>query len=190
MAVGLADNRDTSVANSPYPTGRSAMSSSRQSPLRAALRRADKVVVIAAGGALGSGARYGVAEVMPHAPGELAWSTVSVNLTGGFLLGLLMVFLLDVWGTTRYVRPFFGIGVLGGYTTFSTYLLDAWTLLQAGHAAAAAVYLLGTLVVGLVAVWAGLVAARSIVRLGRLQRRHPRQPAAAEHSTTASRSTR
>jgi CrcB protein len=157
--------------------------------LRAVVRRGDKLVVIAAGGALGSGARYALAEAMPHGPGELAWSTVSVNVTGGFLLGLLMVFLLEVWGTTRYVRPFFAIGVLGGFTTFSTYMVDTLILLQAERPVAAVVYLLGSLITGLLAVWAGLVAARLIVRRGRLHRRSPQRTPPAAEGTTVSRST-
>ncbi len=122
--------------------------------------RLDILAVIAMGGAAGSAARYGVAGAVPHEPGAVAWSTFTVNVVGGFLLGLLMVFVLDVWPPSRYLRPFFGVGVLGGFTTFSTYMLDTHALLAAGEIVAALTYVLGTLVVGLAAVWLGVFTAR------------------------------
>lgn len=134
---------------------------------RALQRRWDILLVIALGGALGSAARYAVAEALPHQTGRFPWSTVVVNLSGGFLLGLLMVFVLDVWPPTRYVRPFVGVGILGGFTTFSTYMDDTRALLASGEAGAAAVYLFGTLLVGLLAVWLGIVCGRLIARLER-----------------------
>lgn len=132
--------------------------------------RLDILAMIAAGGAVGSAARYAVAEALPHQPGQVAWSTLAVNIAGGFLLGLLMVFVLDVWPPSRYLRPFFGVGVLGGFTTFSTYMLDTHALLAAGEVAAALTYVLGTLVVGLAAVWLGVFTARWLSTL-------PRRPA-------------
>jgi fluoride exporter len=133
--------------------------------------RLDILAVISAGGAVGSAARYAVAEAIPHEPGKLAWSTFTVNVTGGFLLGLLMVFVLDVWPPSRYLRPFFGVGVLGGFTTFSTYMLDTHALLAAGEIIAALTYVLGTLVVGLAAVWLGVFTARWLSTLPRRERR-------------------
>ena len=72
-----------------------------------------------------------------------------------------MVFLLDVWRPHRYARPFLGIGVLGGFTTFSTYTADTRALLLDNQVPLALVYLFGTLVVALVATAAGVVVARS-----------------------------
>lgn len=153
--------------------------------LRSLRRRADILAVISAGGALGSAARYGVAEALPHQADQLPWSTVSVNLAGSFLLGLLMVLVLDVWPPTRYVRPFLGVGVLGGFTTFSTYTLDVRTLLAHGEPGTASLYLFGTLAAGLLAVWLGIGTARG---LGRLQHRLAHPPDAgtdrAVHPTT------
>jgi CrcB protein len=131
--------------------------------------RGDVVAVIAAGGAIGSSARYALAQLLPHLPGQVAWSTVIANLTGAFLLGLLMVFVNDVWRPNRYVRPFLGVGVLGGYTTFSTYMLDAYSLVQAGHIGSLAGYVILTLVGGLLAVALGAVTGRLVGRVGRLR---------------------
>lgn len=146
--------------------------------LRNALRgRWDILAVIAGGGALGSAARYGVAEVLPHDVGVFAWSTVAVNVCGGFLLGFLMVFVVDVWPPTRYVRPFLGVGILGGFTTFSTYMVDTRTMLTSGRATGASLYLFGTLAIGLAVVWLGIGAARGLV-----QSRHRRRAASHRES--------
>ncbi len=124
---------------------------------------ADVLTVVAAGGALGALARFGVAEGLPHAAGGFPWATFLVNVTGCFLLGLLMVLVLDVWPSYRLVRPFLGVGVLGGYTTFSTYALEARDLLATGHALTALGYVGCSLLAGLVAVAAGVAAMRTAV---------------------------
>jgi len=128
-------------------------------------RRADLGVlaVIALGGALGSLARWGVGEVLPHGRGHIAWSTFLDNVVGAFVLGALMVLVLEVWPPTRLVRPFLGVGVLGGFTTFSTYMLDTQDLLRAGHPGTAVLYLFGTLLFGLLASWAGVAVTRAVV---------------------------
>lgn len=133
-------------------------------------QRWDMLAVIAAGGALGSAARYGAGVLLPHAPSEIAWSTFTVNVVGGFLLGLLMVFVNDVWPPRRYVRPFLGVGVLGGFTTFSTYMLDTHALLTAGRLPVALLYLFATLLVGLVAVWLGILVGRGAAAASRSRR--------------------
>jgi len=146
---------------------------------RLARERRDLLLVIAAGGALGSLARWGLAELFPHPADRVAWGTLLANVSGALLLGLLMAFMADVWATTRYVRPFLGVGVLGGYTTFSTWMLDTRGLLAAGEPARAASYVLGTLVLGLVAVLAGMALGRGwimVARAGRgRDRRHRRR---------------
>ena len=143
----------------------------RVGPVEVLKERWDLLLVIAAGGALGSLARYGLAEAFPHQDDEIAWGTVLANLTGAFGLGVLVVLVLEVWPERRYLRPFLGVGVLGGYTTFSTYVLDTRGLLAAGAAPTALLYVFGTLVLGLAAVWAGLTAARVGVRRSRGGRR-------------------
>lgn len=132
--------------------------------------RGDIVAAIAAGGALGSLARWAVAEALPHAPDEIAVSTWVVNVTGALVIGALMHLVTEVWPPTRLVRPFWGVGVLGGYTTFSTYALDMHHLLAAGQVGRAAVYYVGTLLTGLIAVWLGLAGARTIGRTAHSRR--------------------
>lgn len=136
--------------------------------------RWDILAVIALGGALGSAGRYGVAVLVPHERGAIPWSTAIVNIAGGAALGVLIVLLTELWAPSRHVRPFLGVGVLGGFTTFSTYLLDTHALLAAGQATRAGLYLFGTLGVGVVAVWLGILGGGVAVRA--VRRRRPSQP--------------
>jgi fluoride exporter len=119
--------------------------------------------VIAVGGALGSLARWGVSEALPHESGTFAWATLLENVSGALLLGLLMAAMLSVWKDTRYVRPFLGVGVLGGYTTFSTYVLDTRGMIAAGRAPEAFAYVAASIALGLVAVLAGLALGRTVL---------------------------
>jgi fluoride exporter len=132
--------------------------------------RWDVLLVIAAGGALGSLARWAVNEAMPPQVDGVPWATAVENVSGGLVLGALMVLILDFWPPSRYLRPFVAVGILGGYTTFSTYMLDTRDLLAAGRVPAAAGYLFGTLLAGLIGVGLGVMAARYVA--GAAQRRH------------------
>jgi fluoride exporter len=116
---------------------------------------------IALGGALGSAARHGLALALPTRPGGIPWDTATANLAGSFLLGLLMVHVLEVWPPTRFVRPFLGVGLLGGFTTFSAFTVETQALLQDGRYAVALGYVAGTVVLGLAAVWAGVAVGRA-----------------------------
>jgi CrcB protein len=136
----------------------------------------DILLVVSLGGALGSLARFAVSEAAPRPPWHLPWGTWVENVSGAFLLGMLMVFVLDVWPPSRYVRPFLGVGVLGGYTTFSTYMLDTRVLLADGQLPAALGYLFGTLLAGLAAVVAGALLARVLTKPRRTTRHQPDPP--------------
>jgi CrcB protein len=133
---------------------------------RAELARAPWAVLgaISAGGALGAGARYGLGQVWPPAVGAFPWATFVVNVSGCLLIGALMVMIAEVWSAHPLVRPFLGVGVLGGYTTFSTYVLDIQRLVAAGAAGTGLLYLAGTLCAALVAVYAGVSVTRLATR--------------------------
>lgn len=132
--------------------------------------------MIAAGGALGSIARWGVTAALPQAHGTFPWAIFLVNVTGCLLIGGLMVAWAEVWPPSRYLRPFLGIGVLGGYTTFSSYLLGVRTLLVSGHPGLALAYLSGSLAAGLAAVWAGMAALRFAIRVTHRAARRKAEP--------------
>jgi len=112
------------------------------------------LAVISVGGVLGALARYGISLAVPHGPAEFPWATFGINVAGCTLIGALMV-AIDHFGAHRLVRPFLGVGVLGGFTTFSTHIVEAQQALAAGAARLALAYVGGTLAAGLVAVWAG-----------------------------------
>ena len=111
---------------------------------------------VAAGGVLGSLARYAVGLALPHDVGSFAWSTFLVNVTGSGAMGVLVVWVLSMHSSHPWLRPFLGVGVLGGWTTFSSYALDVHAMVQAGHGLVAAAYLVGSLLAGLVAVGFGI----------------------------------
>lgn len=122
--------------------------------------QASVLAVVAAGGALGTSARYGVSVWLSYPPGAFPWSTFTINVSGCLLIGMLMVLIGEVWSAHRLLRPFLGTGVLGGYTTFSTYTVDAHTLLDGGHARLGFAYLAATLVCALAAVYVGVFLTR------------------------------
>jgi protein CrcB len=69
-------------------------------------------------------ARYSLAQPLPTRPGQFPWTTFAANLLGCLLIGVLTVLITEVFSARRLVRPFLGVGVLGGFTTFSTYAVD------------------------------------------------------------------
>jgi CrcB protein len=112
-------------------------------------------VLAALGGALGALARWGVAELLPRSPAGWPWATLLVNLIGCFLLGVLAAVLAERLPDATWPRPFLAVGVLGGFTTYSTFAVELVDLVRAGAAVAAAGYLLASVVGGLLAVAAG-----------------------------------
>jgi CrcB protein len=124
------------------------------------------LAAISAGGVLGASARYGVGVALPTPHGGLPVATLLVNTTGCLLIGVLMVLIVDVWTAHPLVRPFLGVGVLGGYTTFSSATVEAQELLTAGRPGLALGYLVGTAVAALAAVQLGVVLTRAIALTG------------------------
>jgi CrcB protein len=116
--------------------------------------------VIAAGGMLGAGARHAASQAWPAPAGSFPWATLGVNVAGCLLIGVLMVLVVEVGGAHPLLRPFAGVGVLGGFTTFSTYAVETTELLRDGRHGLALAYWGGTLALALVAVTLGAVAAR------------------------------
>ena len=113
------------------------------------------LAAVAAGGSLGSAGRWWVSEAVPTA-GGFPWPTFLVNVSGALLIGVLMVVVSDVVTDRPLLRPFLGVGVLGGWTTFSTYALEARGLLVAGEYALSSAYVVGSLALGLLATWVGI----------------------------------
>lgn len=108
------------------------------------------IAAVAVGGALGALARWGLTEAFPAATDEFPWATFGINVVGSFVLALLPAF--AVVRRRRDLAVALGPGVLGGFTTLSSYSEQTRELLAAGEAGTALVYVVGTLAACLVAV--------------------------------------
>lgn len=125
-------------------------------------RGSDRVVLaVGLGGGLGALARYGLALLLLTPPGRFPWSTFVTNTLGCLLIGVLVVLITEVWTAHRLVRPFLGVGVLGGFTTFSTYAVEVRALLHPGSVVLAFTYLAGTFLAAMLAVLIGVWATRA-----------------------------
>ena len=120
----------------------------------------------AAGGVIGALGRYGVGVAWPTPVGAFPKATLAINVLGCAAIGVLMVLITEVWAAHRLVRPFLGTGVLGGFTTFSTYAVDTERLVGVGAARTGLLYLAITPVAALVAVWIAVVITRRVARRG------------------------
>jgi CrcB protein len=117
-------------------------------------------VGISIAGAAGALARYGLEGVISRRATAFPWGTFVVNISGAFLLGLLFTLLTERFVVAPWLRSAITIGFLGAYTTFSTLTLETFRLFEDGSYLAAAFNILGSVVVGLVAVFAGVVLGR------------------------------
>lgn len=119
-----------------------------------------KLLLVAGGGALGSAARYAVGNWVQSGFGTgFPWGTLFVNVSGSFLIGAVLG-LFEHSGLSNEARLFFAVGVLGGYTTFSTFSHDTLRLLATGSFAPALLNSAGQLLAGLAAVYAGMLLSR------------------------------
>jgi len=122
------------------------------------------LAVIGAGGFIGTLARYRVGLAWPAATGHFPAATFTINTSGAFAIGVLLVVIVERSGASRYLRPFVIVGVLGGWTTMSTLAVEAVTLADAGRWPVAAAYLGASLIAGIGAVVAGMMLARGVRR--------------------------
>jgi fluoride exporter len=106
-------------------------------------------LAVALGGAIGASARYGALVLFPERAAGFPWTTFWVNVAGCFALGLL----IGLVGDQLMIRAFLGTGVLGGFTTFSTFAWQTDRLVLDGRAAVAASYVISSVLVGLVAAY-------------------------------------
>jgi CrcB protein len=119
-----------------------------------------KYLLIALGGALGSIARYWVgATVTDRLGARFPYGTLVINLTACAVIGFSLTFLGKRAGLSSAWRYLVPVGFVGAYSTFSTYEWETMALLRAGGVPAAALYAFGSLVLGLAAVWCGMLAA-------------------------------
>lgn len=122
-----------------------------------------RLLIVAAGGALGAVARYGVGawtlRLFPTA--QWPWATLAVNVVGGLLMGLLAGWLAFRGGVnSESLRLFAAVGVLGGFTTFSAFSLEAALMIERRQLAMAGGYVAASVVLSIVALFIGLMVAR------------------------------
>ncbi|MFI5799515.1 fluoride efflux transporter CrcB [Streptomyces sp. NPDC051677] len=122
------------------------------------------VAVVAAGGGIGAAARYAASLWWPTRTGGFPWTVFWVNVVGCAVIGVFLVLVTEAMTAHRLVRPFFGTGVLGGFTTFSTYAVDLQKLFDGGRPGIALAYLAGTLFAALAAVWLAATATRRALK--------------------------
>ena len=117
---------------------------------------------VGVGGGLGALARYYIAGWIQPPGAQFNWGIFIVNITGGLLMGLIVEASALKLNLAPGLRSFLTVGILGGYTTFSTFSLDSALLLQKGQYGLAAAYVIGSVVLSIAALFAGLWIARLI----------------------------
>jgi fluoride exporter len=117
---------------------------------------------VALGGALGASARYLLDRVIEqHTESVFPWSTLTINVTGCFVIGVVIEQLVDRHHLPAWLRIGIVVGVLGGYTTFSTFSQEIFSLLESNDVAIALAYAGASVGVGLLAVYLGTLLGRS-----------------------------
>jgi CrcB protein len=120
------------------------------------------VLAVGVGGGLGALLRYYVAGLLQPAGALFNWGIFFVNISGGFVMGLIVEGSALRFNLSPELRSFLTVGILGGYTTFSTFSLDSALLLQRGEYLQAAGYVIGSVVLSILALYAGLWIVRAV----------------------------
>ena len=119
---------------------------------------------VACGGALGAMGRHLISsQVMRWAGDGFPWGTLTVNVVGSFILGLVVEYLAQRWSATQEIRSFLVVGVLGGFTTFSAFSSDAVLLLERGSLGPAFAYVAGSVLLSIGGMFAGLWLFRQVL---------------------------
>ncbi|MBR1161134.1 fluoride efflux transporter CrcB [Bradyrhizobium elkanii] len=120
------------------------------------------LAAVAIGGSLGSVARYLVAIGAGRLVGtEFPWGTLVINIVGSFLIGVFAEAFALSWNASQAMRVFLTVGICGGFTTFSTFSLDAIVLMQRGELWAAGAYIAASVALSILALFGGLLLVRA-----------------------------
>ncbi|MDO9442712.1 MAG: fluoride efflux transporter CrcB [Beijerinckiaceae bacterium] len=121
------------------------------------------ILAAALGGSIGSAARYMVGVFIGRLSStNFPWATLIINVSGSVLMGALVALILIRWDLSQAARIFLTVGVCGGFTTFSTFSLDAYSLIEKGNLVAAVVYMVASAVLSIVALALAMYAVRSL----------------------------
>jgi CrcB protein len=120
------------------------------------------VILVMSGGAIGAGLRYGLSRALPDAGTGWPWATFAANVLGGLAMGVLAAWVMRGDSSAEPLRLFIGVGVLGGFTTFSAFSLEMMRMIERGQTGLAAGYALASVLFALGALFAGMTAAKAI----------------------------
>ncbi|MEH3092507.1 MAG: fluoride efflux transporter CrcB [Agrobacterium cavarae] len=121
------------------------------------------ILLVAIGGAIGSVGRYLVGLWATRLAGpSFPWGTLTVNVVGAFAIGLLVEMVARRFDASNEMRAFIVTGILGGFTTWSSFTLDTMVLFERGEVGLSALYLLASLLVSFAAIFAGLALGRAL----------------------------
>lgn len=122
-----------------------------------------QILAIAIGGALGSVARFGVSTGIYALLGRsFPYGTFIVNISGCLAMGFLFVLFTEMFSNNTVMRAGVLIGVLGGYTTFSSFSIETFNLIEQGEVMKASLYVVGSVVLSLLGTWLGVITGRMI----------------------------
>lgn len=124
-----------------------------------------KLVLVLLGGAIGTGFRFGIVNLVAYLlrqPPKYPYATFFINITGSLLIGFLAELFDARMQVSPELRAMLLVGVLGGYTTFSSFSLETFTLIRDNQPGAAFLYSIGSVILGLAATWAGVQLARMV----------------------------
>ena len=118
--------------------------------------------LVMAGGAVGAALRFGLSRAVPVIAGVWPWATFAANVLGSLLMGVLAFWLVRKGAQGEQVRLLLGVGVLGGFTTFSAFSLEAAQMIENGQLAMAFGYAIASVLVALTALFAGIALAKAV----------------------------
>ena len=119
-------------------------------------------LLVMAGGAVGAALRFGLSRAVPVIAGVWPWATFVANVLGSLLMGVLAFWLARKGAQGEQVRLLLGVGVLGGFTTFSAFSLEVAQMIESGQLTMAFGYAVASVLVALTALFAGMVLAKAV----------------------------
>jgi fluoride exporter len=121
------------------------------------------ILLVMAGGGIGAVLRFQLGRVLVSTPSAWPWGTFVANVLGGFAMGILAAWLMRVGEAGETVRLLIGVGLLGGFTTFSAFSLDMMRMVESGSIGLALAYALASVALALLALFGGLALVRVVL---------------------------
>jgi fluoride exporter len=121
------------------------------------------ILLVMAGGGIGAVLRFQMGRMLVSTPPAWPWGTFVANVLGGFMMGVLAAWLIRVGQAGETMRLLIGVGLLGGFTTFSAFSLDMMRMIEGGAVGLALVYALASVVLALLALFAGLALTKGVM---------------------------